>query len=134
MCCVYGESGSSLIYRVYGLYDNTLLSCLLQIYTDHYFAVPKEVFDVAPKWRGFGVALRLSPISLKNIEIRHRFGSEECLRNTLSEYLMKNYKYEKHGNLSWKKIVEAISDRAGGNNNAQALRIAEYHSMAIQLL
>ena len=100
--------------------------------TDHYYPVLKEVFDVAPKWKGFGEALRLSPVALRKIEIKHKFDSEECLRNTLSEYLMKNYKYEKHGNPSWRKIVEAISDRAGGNNNALALRIAEHHSMAIQ--
>ena len=86
---------------------------------------------MAPKWKGFGEALRLIPISLKNIEIRHKFDPEECLRTTLSEYLMKNYNYCKHGNPSWRKIVEAISDRAGGNNNALALRIAEHHSMAI---
>ena len=86
---------------------------------------------MAPKWKGFGEALRLSPISLKKIEIRYKFDAEECLRTTLSEYLMKNYNYGKHGNPSWRKIVEAISQRTGGNNNALALRIAEHHSMAI---
>ena len=104
---------------------------MLPIDTDHYYAALKEVFDVVPRWRGFGEALRLSPISLKKIEIDNNYDSEMCLRTTLSEYLMKNYNYGEHGNPSWRKIVEAISDRTGGNNNALALRIAEHHSMAI---
>ena len=91
----------------------------------------EEVFDVVPRWRGFGEALRLSRISLKKIEIDNNYDSEMCLRTTLSEYLMKNYSYDEHGNPSWRKIVEAVSHRTGGNNNSLALRIAEHHSMAI---
>ena len=99
--------------------------------TSNYFDVLEEVFDVAPEWRGFGEALRLSPISLNNIAIDHKSDAIACLRRVLYEYLKKNYDYGERGNPSWRKIVEAISHRAGGNNNALALRIAEHHSMAI---
>ena len=98
---------------------------------NHHFAVLEEVLDVAPEWRGFGGALRLSPISLNTIENDHKFDSTACLHKVLSEYLNKSDDYVEHGNPSWRKIVEAISDRTGGNNNALALRIAEHHSMAI---
>ena len=86
---------------------------------------------MASEWRGFGAALRLSPISLNTIEKDHKFDSIACLHKVLYEYLNKSYEYGKHGNPSWRKIVEAISHRAGGNNNALALKIAEHHSMAI---
>ena len=86
---------------------------------------------MAPEWRGFGEALHLSPISLNNIAIDHKFDAIACLRRVLYEYLLKNYCYGEHGNPSWRKIVDAISRRAGGNNIALALRIAEHHSMAI---
>ena len=89
---------------------------------------------MSPEWKGFGGALRLSPILLKYIENDHKFDTDACLHKVLSEYLKKSYDYGKHGNPSWKNIVEAISHRAGGNNNALAQRIAENHSMAISLL
>ena len=98
---------------------------------NHHFAVLEEVFDVAPEWRGFGGALRLSPISLNTIENDNKFDPKACLYTVLSEYLNKSYDYSKHGNPSWRKIVEAISHRAGGDNKLLALRIAEHHSMAI---
>ena len=101
---------------------------------NHHFTVLEEVLDVAPEWRGFGGALRLIPISLNTIEKDHKSDSKACLDKVLFEYLNKSYDYGKHGNPSWRKIVEAISHRAGGNNNALALRIAEHHSMPILLL
>ena len=76
--------------------------------------------------------MRLSPIYLNTIAKDHRLDSKTCLRKVLTEYLNKSYDYVEHGNPSWRKIVEAISHRAGGNSNALALRIAENHSMAIQ--
>ena len=110
---------------------NMFIFCLFPPGPGHYFDVRVEVFDVAPKWRGFGEALHLSLILLKYIEGDHKFDTDACLHRVLFEYLKKNYDYDEHGNPSWRKIVEAISDRTGGDNNALALRVAYHHSMAI---
>ena len=41
------------------------------------------------------------------------------------EYLKRNYNVEKFGAPTWKKIVDAVRKPAGGNNNAEADKIAK---------
>ena len=89
---------------------------------------------MAPEWRGFGEALRLPNESLSNIHSMNQFDPKECLRSVLKEYFKKNYNTKEHGLPSWRKIVEAVSHRAGGNNSTLAQKIAEKRSMELIIL
>ena len=89
----------------------------------------EEIVDIAKKWRGFGRALHLSTVFLDSTGETNKSDLIECLSAVLDEYLKKNYEFNKHGLPSWRKIVEAISNKVGGNNNDVALRIAKKYSM-----
>ena len=43
----------------------------------------------------------------------------------VSEYVSRNYKVEKFGAPTWMKVVDAVRKPAGGNNNAEADKIAK---------
>ena len=94
---------------------------------DDQFEVETEVFDVASGWESFGKALHISPQRLSIIKAVPGITPEKCLSDTLSEFLRKNYKWEKFGEPSWRLIVTAIAHRAGGDDPALALRIARNH-------
>ena len=96
---------------------------------DNLFDIESEVIDVAPNWKGFGRALHLSPSLLNRIAAQPGTNPEECLTETLTAFLKRNYKWDEHGVPSWRMIVEAVGHKAGGRDNGLALRIAECHSM-----
>ena len=89
---------------------------------------------MAPEWRGFGEALRLRTESLNSIRSMHQLDPKACLRSVLEEYLKQNYDTKVHGLPSWRKIVEAVSHRVGGNDNALAQKIAVKHSTELIIL
>ena len=91
------------------------------------FDVESEVIDVAARWESFGRALHIPPAKLSTIKAEPGSTPESCLSNTLSEFLKKNYEWEEYGDPSWRLIVTAIAHRAGGNDEALALRIANDH-------
>ena len=43
-------------------------------------------------------------------------------------WLQQNYDVRKHGPPTWRNLVEAVDDPAGGNNHALAMSIADKHS------
>jgi hypothetical protein len=91
------------------------------------FDVESEVIDIAAKWESFGKALHIPPAKLSTIKAEPGSTPESCLSSTLSEFLKKNYEWEEYGDPSWRLIVAAIAHKAGGNNEALALRIAKDH-------
>ena len=91
------------------------------------FDVESEVIDVAARWASFGKALHIPPAKLSTIKAEPGSTPESCLSSTLSEFLKKNYEWEKYGDPSWRQIVTAIAHRAGGDDGALALRIANDH-------
>jgi hypothetical protein len=94
------------------------------------FEVKKEVLNVAPNWRGVGLALRLHPDVLNRIEADCRgYGVERCLEKTLSQWLQKAYDTARYGQPSWQLLVAAVADPAGGNNRALAEQIAANHNI-----
>ena len=42
-------------------------------------------------------------------------------------WLKKQYNYHKYGPPSWRALVKAVANPAGGNNPAKAMKIAENH-------
>ena len=82
---------------------------------------------MAYRWKHIGRALRLDQGQLKKIEKENRDDLDDCLSETLSLWLNKNYNTEKFGNPTWELLAEAVSHRAGGNNPALSDDISMKH-------
>ena len=87
----------------------------------------RELISVAANWRSIGIALRLKPDVLENIETRYNGDPRKCLSSMLVEWLKRNYNVEKFGDPTWQWLVEAVGDPAGGANTALAMEIATKH-------
>ena len=92
---------------------------------DDLIDVKCELLDVAHNWEGVGMALRLKPALLSRIQANHHGDVEECLTAALTEWLNKSYNTERFGPPSWKLLMAAVANPAGGNDRALAERIAQ---------
>ena len=80
---------------------------------------------MASKWKSIGLALRLTPDSLNTIGTKENV--TDCLLEVLTQWLKKTYNVEHFGEPSWKLLVKAVSDQAGGSDRALAETIAQKH-------
>ena len=87
----------------------------------------RELVDVARNWKGIGEALRLKPIMLDSIEVDGK-NEESRMNKVLTEWLKKSYNVSRFGLPSWKLLVAAVADPAGGNDRALAERIAQRYN------
>ena len=85
-----------------------------------------ELQPVVARWKDIGLALRLDPDKLDEIEKDNRHSSN-CLTKVLTLWLKKNYNTERFGEPSWELLAAAVGNRAGGNDSALAEEIAERH-------
>ena len=90
--------------------------------------VYREVYTVAARWSDISFALYL-PISQEEAIRKETRGddSAHCLRMVLNKWLQKSYCYDKHGPPTWRMLVKAVGDPAGGNDCALAEAIANKH-------
>jgi hypothetical protein len=86
------------------------------------FDILHELCNVAYKWNSVGLALGLHPDTLKKIEANDR-DVDRCLRAVIESWL------KTHRLPSWKQLVEAVADPAGGNDRALADKIARKHNV-----
>ena len=91
---------------------------------DDLIDVKCELLDVAHKWKGVGMALRLKPALLNRIQAENS-DVLECLTGVLTEWLNESYNIFRFGPPSWKLLVAAVAHPAGGNDRALAERIAQ---------
>ena len=80
---------------------------------------------MANEWRNIGLALRLNPDTLRTISTKDK--SKDCLLDVLTQWLKKTYTVKRFGEPSWKLLVKAVSEPAGGNDHALAEKIAQKH-------
>ena len=85
-----------------------------------------ELSPVIARWKHIGLALRLYPYKLDEIEMENK-ELEECLTKVLTLWLYKTYNTERFGEPSWKLLADAVHHHAGGNNPALALKITRKH-------
>ena len=105
-----------------------LYSHLLFLDIDYLFTVYYELLDVAHKWKGIGLALRLKPSILDKIHHKGHVDIENYLSDVLTEWLKKAYNTTRFGDPSWKLLVEAVAHPAGGNDRALAEKIAKKYN------
>ena len=101
---------------------------LLYADIDDLIDVKCELLNVAHNWKGVGEALRLHPDLLNRIQANHPTNVLECLSAVLTEWLKKAYNISRFGPPSWKLLVAAVANPAGGNDRALAEQIALKHS------
>ena len=89
--------------------------------------VYSEVVDLAGSWSSICQALRLLPSDQSAIEAAHPGNPHKCLQAVVVKWLQKSYNYQKFGSPTWRMLVEAVGDPAGGNNVTLAETIAKKH-------
>ena len=94
-----------------------------EIGTDDLYDIYSELLPVANKWKNIGLALRLTPNVMGTICTKN--DANECLLEVLTQWLKKTYNVERFGEPSWKLLIMAVGDRAGGGDPALAEKIAQ---------
>ena len=93
--------------------------------TDDLYDVKKELNTVSADWHNIGIALRLAPNTLSGIK-KSSGDPSTCLSSVLTEWLKRNYD-KKYGMPTWRWLVDAVGDPAGGGNMGLARDIAMRH-------
>ena len=86
----------------------------------------QQVLKIRANYYEFGMALGISSTDLEDIKEKYK-DSVKALSNVLLIWLKQNYNTTKHGNPTWRKLVEAVDSGGGGNNHALAKIIAKQH-------
>ena len=89
--------------------------------------VYREVVGLAGRWSSLCLIFGLLPSDLSTIEGTHCGNPHGCLQAVVVKWLQKGYDYQRHGPPTWRMLVEAVGDPAGGNNCALAEAIAKKH-------
>ena len=93
-----------------------------EIGTDDLYDIYSELLPVANKWRNIGLALWLTPNVIGTIGTKN--DAKDCLLEVLTEWLKKTYNVKRFGEPSWKLLIMAVGDQAGGGDPALAEKIA----------
>ena len=94
---------------------------------DDAYDVYREVVSLAGSWSSMCLALRLRPSDRSKIAAAHPGNPDECLEAVVVKWLQKGYNCQRFGPPTWRMLVEAVDDPAGGNHNALAETIAKNH-------
>ena len=88
-----------------------------------------ELKNVLPQYyRGIGSRLRLKSDTLKVIG-RENPTPAQAMEAVITEWLKMNYNTTEVGPPTWKALVAAVANSLGGNNKAEAERIAGRHKV-----
>ena len=101
-------------------------SLLLHSGTHDLLYVKKVLEPVTARWKNIGLALRLDPGELEDIETRHK-KLDNCLTEVLCLWLSKKYDTENFEEPSWGLLADVVAYPAGGNNKALAMDIDKEH-------
>ena len=71
------------------------------------------------------LGLKYSKLSI--IKENNPSSVEQCLLDSIEQWLQCNYDVKTHGPPSWRVLVAAVDNEAGGGNHALAMKIAEDH-------
>lgn len=87
----------------------------------------KTVSSIAGRYSPFLRVLGLPESRLAQIKAECRDDPQECLQKGIICLLQENFNTGKYGRLTWRRLVEAVADTAGGNNHTLARKIAAEH-------
>ena len=90
--------------------------------------VYREVVSLAGNWAHVCLALRLLPSDKSAIETAHPGNPHDCLLAVVQvKWLQKGYNNQRFGSPTWRMLVKAVGDIAGGNYVTLAETIAKKH-------
>ena len=82
---------------------------------------------VAARFYSLGCALGLPASTLDKIRNDNPHDSEIALVQVINTWLARKFNTERFGAPSWRKLVNALAEPAGGNDHFLAKKIAEDH-------
>ena len=112
---------------VFSLFKHALPFFTVYSAEDDTYDVYQEVVGLSGRWSSMCLALRLRPSDRNKIAVAHSQNPDKCLEAVVIKWLQKGYNYQKYGPPTWRMLVEAVGDPAGGNNCALAETIAKKH-------
>ena len=86
----------------------------------------REILDLAGRWQDMCFALGLHRLE-GEIAAMYPGNPKGCLREVIVRWLRKVHNVNRYGPPTWKTLVKAVGDEAGGENPALAERIANNH-------
>jgi len=102
----------------------TLFYFLPTIIGKHMRDIVEALHEVNPRWMEIGLYLGVRYYQLEAIAMQ--LGDNQ-VADMVDAWLRWNHNYKVFGKPSWKKLVEAIGAKAGGNNSKHAQSIAKHH-------
>ena len=88
--------------------------------------------NVSAQWYNIGIHFGISTDVLDNIRTKNRQDSDRCLTYVIAEWL-KNWK-PKFGAPSWRRVVIVVASRVGGDNPAEARKIAQNYKSELGMI
>ena len=110
----------------YKLRSVTML-CEIPVGEDDLSDIMHEIISVKARFYAVGRALGLSLGELNAIRQANAQDVEQGLNDVLVQWLHQKYNIEKFGLPTWKRLIDAVDNPAGGNNPALAQHIASRH-------
>ena len=93
---------------------------------DHLLEVKEAVVTLRTKAYSLGLALGVSSSDLDAIHSKHS-DPDKALTEVLQKWLKQGYNVTKYGIPSWRSLVKAVGNPAGGDHQALAKNIAASH-------
>ena len=103
------------------------LASLLLVGEEDRFDILMEMMPVASSWKAIGTGLRIDSGRLDTIQESYHAKPKECLSETLTCWLKRNYNVKRFGEPTWQAVVKVVAHPAAGDNCALALSIAKQH-------
>ena len=106
-------------------------ACLSSLNTYNYIAtgdideVMDEVVTITESWQKMLIFLHLPSLVKSTITATNPTDPSACLRTVITLWLQREYDVEQYGPPSWRALVEAVADPAGGNDTDLSDSIAE---------
>ena len=97
---------------------------------DDLFDVMSEIMSLCGRYLSLGRALRLKAGDLDAIRRENLHDANQALNDVLLLWLRQKYNVQKFGLPSWRMLVQAVDNPAGGNNHALAKKIAAKYPLS----
>ena len=92
--------------------------------------VSQEVVGIKSTYYQFGIALGLPSGELDSVRTAYGHLIDQAFHQVLLLWLRQRYGVVRHGPPIWRRLVEAMDSRSGGNNTALAKDIANRHPVS----
>ena len=99
----------------------------LHVGEDDAFDIKRAILKVASRFYSLGCALGLPASALNKIRNDNPHDSEIALVQVINTWLAQQFTTERFGAPSWRNLVNALAEPAGGNDSLLAKEVAEDH-------